>query len=164
MTYRRPLGPGPAVRAALASAPVAQRRPAWLPEDPVAAARARQRELLARAAELLVDREEQVLDLDADELREIAAFARAMGQDPVAAVDQAVRAALAGLTAWEGLLGRLGEDLVAVAAEGLGVDLAVVEAGCELDERLRAARAALLAAVTEYHHGSSGPRIGPRPW
>jgi hypothetical protein len=91
------------------------------------------------------------------ELRETAAFARAMGENPLAAVDQVVRAAVAELA-------RLGRDLVDVAPAVPGPPFDVVDAGRELDARLRRARAALLAAAAEYHHGSADQEVGERPW
>ncbi|MFE3502940.1 hypothetical protein [Kitasatospora sp. NPDC059160] len=117
-----------------------------------------------QAVECADAREEAVLDLDADELRELAQFARAMGEAPTAAVDRAVRAALAELALWEAELAELGELLVAAEPERPELPSGAADVGRELDGRLHRARAALLAAVCEYHHGGSGPGPGTRPW
>ncbi|MET8704330.1 hypothetical protein ABZW10_36575 [Kitasatospora sp. NPDC004723] len=102
--------------------------------------------------------------MDADELRDVAVFARSMGQDPVAAVDQVVREALAELAAWETDLVRLGRELLTVDPDRPGLPMDVVDAGRELDARLTRARATVLASVCEYHHGGAGPETGERPW
>ncbi|MGW4694053.1 hypothetical protein ACWEO1_16860 [Kitasatospora cineracea] len=97
-----------------AAAPPSQRRPPWLPPDPGRAAAERRAALLGQAVADLAEREERVLGTDADEMREAAVFARAMGTDPAAAVGTVVREALAELAAREDDLARLGRDLAEV--------------------------------------------------
>lgn len=160
---RRQLGPGPALREALADRPPAQRRPPWLPEDPAVAVARRRTALLEAALPGLQARAEKLEEVDSDELQETAGFARTLRDDPVATVDRTVRAALAELAAWESDLAALAAELVAADPQ-TPLDPAIAERGRVLDEQLQQARATLLDAIAEYHHGGHGPRLGPRPW
>ncbi|MFI6158250.1 hypothetical protein ACIBCA_36820 [Kitasatospora sp. NPDC051170] len=162
------------MRAVLAPTLPSARRPPWLPEDPAAVLARRRRDLAAgvarERAELLdaarpgLDvRAEKVAEVDADELQEVAVVARALGQDPAAAVDRTVRAALEELQGWDDDLHRLAYDLHLVHLY-IGFDRTTNARGRKLDADLEAARAALLAEVARYHHGGSGPKSSPRRW
>ncbi|MEV7123758.1 hypothetical protein [Kitasatospora griseola] len=137
-------------------------QPNWRPK------RETERVLVAVEAgeERIVELEELVLCVDADELQEIARTARQVGGDPVAAVNAAVRAAQADLESWEKELRRLGTTLAGLSREvgvqGLHPDAA--SAGRDWDPRLDGARMHLLPAVGEHHHGlkARSPRE-PRP-
>ncbi|KJY27426.1 hypothetical protein [Streptomyces sp. NRRL S-495] len=162
------------MRAALVPPLPSARRPAWLPEDPAAVlarrrldlvtAVARERaELLDAARPGLALRAEKVAEVDADELQEVAVLARALGEDPAAAVDRTVRAALEELQEWDDDLHRLVYDLHLVHLH-IGFDAATNARGRALDADLERVRAGLLAEVARYHHGGSGPRSSPRRW